>query len=146
GLVLEQTAGIAAGGSRGLLFHAAMPEDGLLLKSVRYQDVELQMPPEGKLPAAELAVLERWILAGAALPEYKAAARLPAQQIDLAEGRRFWSFQPLTEVPVPATATDDWVATPLDAFVLSALQAHQLSPSPAADPATLLRRLTFDVT
>jgi hypothetical protein len=38
-----------------------------------------------------------------------------------------------------------WVRTPVDAFVLAALEAKGLTPSPAADRLTLLRRLTFDL-
>jgi hypothetical protein len=40
----------------------------------------------------------------------------------------------------------DWPQNPIDNFVLAAMLDRGLSPSPAADKRTLLRRLTFDLT
>ena len=63
--------------------------------------------------------------------------------------RRHWAFQPRSHPPVPAfTAPRDrsWIANPIDAFVLSRLQKEGLTPSPAADRRTLIRRLYFDLT
>src|SRR5436189_2397140 len=62
--------------------------------------------------------------------------------------RKQWSFQPRSKPAVPSfTAPLDkaWVKTPVDAFILSKLKKEGLRPSPAADRATLLRRLYFDV-
>jgi hypothetical protein len=145
GLILETVEGIATGGTRGLMFSKDDPEAGLLLHTVRYADVDLQMPPEGKLPDEEIAILERWARDGAALPEYKIAPRSAAHAIDYESARKFWSFQPLTNVPVPAVDDSHWARGPIDAFVLSKLKEQQLAPNPAADKATLLRRLSFDV-
>jgi hypothetical protein len=41
---------------------------------------------------------------------------------------------------------DSWPRTPVDRFVLAALEGHGMSPSPPADRRTLLRRVTFDLT
>ncbi len=144
-LILETPAGIVAGGSRGELFAKDMPDKGLLLQAIRYADSGLEMPPDGKLPAEELAILERWIRDGAALPEYKAAPRAKASHIDFAEGRKFWSFQPLAPVVPPTAADSSWVQRPLDAFVLAKLNEQKLTPNPEAHRAALLRRVTFDV-
>lgn len=143
-LVLETAAGIAAGGSRGLMFAKDAPEDGLLFRALDYHDPELQMPPESKLPDAELTVLLQWIRDGAAIPEYKAAPRPTAHQIDFDAARQFWSFLPL----VPVDPPDDghaWIRRPLDTFVLAGLEAHHLAPNPEADRSVWLRRVTFDV-
>ena len=144
-LVLETVEGIAAGGSRGTMFSREMPEKGLLLQVIGYGDPDLQMPPDGKLPAEELAVLQRWIRDGASLPEYKAAPRPKTSRIDLAEGRKFWSFQLLRPIDLPAVAGADWVLRPIDAFVLEKLHASKLVPNPEAGRAALLRRVTFDL-
>lgn len=145
GLILDTAAGIAAGGERGAVFSKDTPEKGLMLKVIGYGDPDLQMPPDGKLPAAELAILQRWLRDGAALPEYKVPVREKTSRIDYAEGRQFWSFQPLTAVPLPAVSNAAWGRRPLDAFVLHKLGEHKLTPNPEAHRAALLRRVTFDL-
>src|SRR5687767_4904545 len=64
-LVLDTPAGIQRGGSRGKLFVPGKPDESLILKAVKYADSELQMPPDGKLPASAVAVLTKWIEMGA---------------------------------------------------------------------------------
>ena len=144
-LILETIEGIAAGGSRGAMVSTDDPAKNLLLHTVQYADVDLQMPPEGKLPDEEIAVLERWVKEGAALPEYKVAPRPTAHAIDYESAKTFWSFQPLISVPIPPAANRAWVRRPLDAFIVSKLNEHQLEPNPEAAKAALLRRLSFDV-
>ena len=163
-LVMETAEGIAAGGSRGSMFSKETPSDGLLFRVLDYNDPDLQMPPAGKLPDDELAVLQRWIREGAALPEYKSTPRPQASQIDLVAGRKFWSFQPLLHVDPPHVDPPHvdpphvdpphvdppqlhsaWPRRPIDTFVLGKLQAHNLTPNTEADRNTWLRRVTFDV-
>src|SRR5207248_592369 len=62
------------------------------------------------------------------------------------EERRFWSFQPVKEPPVPAVQDASWPLTPIDRFVLTRLEKEGLKPVGAADRRTLLRRVTFDLT
>ncbi len=145
-LVLESIAGIAKGGSRGSLFHSDDPAASLLLKSVRYEDPELQMPPAGKLPAEDIAVLEAWIQAGAPLPDYKEEVPSENHGARPEASRDFWSFRPLQETPVPEVRDTAWPTNAIDRFILAALEQQSLPPSPQADSTTLLRRLTFDVT
>ena len=142
-LAMETAEGIAAGGSRGSMFSREMPTDGLLFRVLNYNDPDLQMPPDGKLPDEELAVLQRWIREGAALPEYKSTPRPHASQIDLVAGRKFWSFQPLPQVDPPQLSSE-WIRRPIDSFVLEKLQAHNLAPNSESDRNTWLRRVTFD--
>lgn len=147
-LDLESIAGIAVGGSRGPL-HAPQPgAASLLMLAVNYTDVDLQMPPAGKLPAAQLEILQRWIDEGAPLPEYSSAPRPASTAIDFAAGRQFWSLQPLRPVTVPQQTWPggNTAAAPIDAFVLEKLRQHQLLPAAPASPETLLRRLTFTTT
>src|SRR4051794_34533926 len=77
------------------------------------------------------------VLAGSGLEKYT-----PAE-------RRHWSFQPRSNPTVPTfpNAIDgQWVQGPIDAFVLAKLRAEGLGPAPRADRATLIRRVTFDLT
>ena len=46
---------------------------------------------------------------------------------------------------MPVVKQKEWVRTPIDAFVLSKLEAKGLKPSPDADRATFIRRATLDV-
>ncbi|HWY86738.1 MAG TPA: DUF1549 and DUF1553 domain-containing protein, partial [Gemmataceae bacterium] len=60
-----------------------------------------------------------------------------------------WSFRPRGISTVPALADPaarNWVRTSVDAFILERLRGQGLKPSPEADRATLIRRLSFDLT
>src|ERR1051325_7976321 len=58
-----------------------------------------------------------------------------------------WTFQPASRPVVPSLAQPrSTLRNPIDAFILERLRVHHLSPAPEADRATLLRRLTFDLT
>jgi hypothetical protein len=66
-----------------------------------------------------------------------------------AEAGTHWSFRPRTDPPTPAFADAverAWPRTSIDAFVLQRLRADGLRPAPEADRATLIRRLSFDLT
>jgi len=56
-----------------------------------------------------------------------------------------WSYSPLKAPAVPAVKDARWVRSPLDAFVLAKLEAKGLKPSPEADRATYIRRVTLDL-
>lgn len=60
-----------------------------------------------------------------------------------------WSFQSRVLAPTPKfTSPSDqaWAVNPIDAFILRKLRDEGLSPSPAADRRTLVRRVYFDLT
>src|SRR5262245_15802609 len=59
--------------------------------------------------------------------------------------RAHWSFQPPRRPAVPTVKQMPWVQTPVDAFVLSKLEAAGLSPSPSAERVALLRRVYLDL-
>tara|TARA_R110002049_G_scaffold27321_2_gene94263 strand:- start:482259 stop:484649 length:2391 start_codon:yes stop_codon:yes gene_type:complete len=63
-----------------------------------------------------------------------------------AEYENHWAFNPPAEVTVVNLPDDSWSRGPIDAFVLQKLRAESLDPSPAADPVTLIRRVTLDLT
>ena len=80
-----------------------------------------------------------------------AAAEAPVAPLGVytAAERRHWAFQPRkdpTPPAFPAAADKAWVKTPIDAFLLAGLKKAGLRPAPAADRATLIRRVTFDLT
>lgn len=57
--------------------------------------------------------------------------------------RRHWAFQPRKNANPPTVAG---ARNPIDAFILAGLRKSGLKPAPAADRATLIRRVTFDLT
>ena len=62
------------------------------------------------------------------------------------EQRSYWAFQPVASPKVPSVRDGRWVRNPIDAFILSGLEAKGLRPSAPADRVTLLRRVTLDLT
>ncbi|MBI2424961.1 MAG: DUF1549 domain-containing protein [Candidatus Hydrogenedentes bacterium] len=61
-------------------------------------------------------------------------------------GADHWAFRPIARPEAPAVRQSAWVRSPIDAFVLSQLEAEGIAPSPEANAVTLLRRLHFDLT
>ncbi len=57
----------------------------------------------------------------------------------------WWSLQPLRAPTVPESHAAG-LRTPLDAFIYEKLASNGLTMSPEADPRTLIRRLSFDLT
>ena len=144
GLRLDSTASLKKGGDSGPAVAPGKPDESLLISAIRYEDLE--MPPKGKLPAAEIVELTAWVKRGAPFP---ADATLPHRNekgIDFAAAREFWSFRPVERQPDPATKKSTWPGKRIDRFVLAAMQREGLAPSGEADRATLLRRLSFDLT
>jgi hypothetical protein len=104
-----------------------------------------EMPPgEKKVPADQIAVIEKWIAGGARTRRDEPATLPPGLGIT-AEERAYWFYQPLAR-PTPPSIASDRVRTPVDAFVLAKLRDKGLSFNPDADRGTLLRRATFDLT
>ena len=71
------------------------------------------------------------------------AAEAPSKALERA--RDHWAFRPVTRPTAPAVRGQARVRTPVDAFLLSALEAKGLAFAPEADPRTLLRRVFFDL-
>jgi hypothetical protein len=104
------------------------------------------MPPgKKKLDRREIDVLARWIDAGAATARAEPES-LAAGDTFTDEERAHWSFQPIRRPAVPTVHNPELVRTSIDAFLLSRLQSHNLSFGPEADRATLIRRLSYDLT
>ena len=64
----------------------------------------------------------------------------------MGEEESHWAFQLLREPTPPPDTQGDWSMNSIDHFVLADLVDAGLRPSPQADPATLLRRLSIDLT
>ena len=90
------------------------------------------------------------------MPPPRTGHRLTDKQIDLLrrwidEGAKWdthWAFlaPQRTEPPAVSSSASRWVRNPIDRFILARLEREGLKPSPDADPITLLRRVTYDLT
>ncbi|HXT61312.1 MAG TPA: DUF1553 domain-containing protein, partial [Pirellulales bacterium] len=101
-----------------------------LVERITATDADAKMPPpaSGKaLKPDEIEKLRRWVEEGA-------------------EYRGHWSFLPPVRSEPQQVKHEELARTPIDRFLLARLEAEGLEPSPATDPATLVRRVTFDLT
>ena len=73
------------------------------------------------------------------------AGDAPARHSFTAEQRSYWALQKVTRPALPAVHNPGWVRNPIDAFVVSQLEAKGLTPSPPADRVTLIRRVSLDL-
>src|SRR6266852_2011694 len=118
-----------------------------LITAISYQNLNLKMPPAGKLSDQQIADFTAWIRMGAPDPRVEEAAAAPVKKsINFAEARRFWSFQPIANPAPPNVKRADWPASAIDRFILARLEEKGLEPAAPADKRTLIRRVTFDLT
>src|SRR5580765_3631545 len=105
------------------------PDTSKLVQHIFSTDPEEIMPPpktHKTLSAAQKDLLKRWIASGAQYEPH-------------------WSYIKPKRFPVPDPKGKKWVRNPIDAFVLRVLEPKNIKPSPEADRATLLRRLSLDL-
>jgi hypothetical protein len=111
---------------------AIVPKDvakSSLVKRIHSDDPEQLMPPaksNRRLTAEQKKLLERWISEGA---EYQS----------------HWAFVAPVRPAEPAVQKAEWVRNSIDRFVLAKLEEQKLAPSPEADRATLIKRLSIDL-
>ncbi len=106
-----------------------------------------EMPPQGKLSPEEIEHLRQWISLGA--PDPREGITVDGVTVKAKSGPRaedLWSVQPLQKIPLPPVKVGDWPRSDVDRFVLAALDARGISPSPDAAPFALLRRLHYVLT
>lgn len=142
GLFLDTRAGLMKGGDSGPGIIPGKPEESLLLEALHYETYE--MPPAGKLPDAVIADFAKWIETGAADPREGTAAAAP-RQLDIAAGKQFWSFQPLSHSPPPELGAELDQLSPIDRFIRQKLKQKQIEPTAIAEPRILIRRIWFDL-
>lgn len=141
-LDLRLARSIVKGGRSGPTVVPGNREESLLWEKISSDE----MPPgPKKLSAAQKAAIGAWIDAGAKAAEVEPEVLPPGPLFSQAE-RTFWSFQPISRPKDPVVKDARRIRTPVDAFLLAALEAKGLRFSPEADCATLIRRLSFDLT
>jgi mono/diheme cytochrome c family protein len=112
-------------GKRAII--AGNPQKSELLHRVRINDDSARMPPDGpRLSKREIDLLTRWIKQGA-------------------EFQTHWAYRPIRQPVTPNVNQKAWPHNPIDYFVLAKLEAAGVTPSPPANPATLVKRLYYDL-
>ena len=106
--------------------------DGEMMARLTSNDPEMRMPPPDSnrvLSDEDRSKLVQWLKAGAEWPK----------------DDRHWAFVPPVQPKIPELQSK-WEGNGIDAFILRRLKKEQLTPSTEADKATLIRRVTFDLT
>lgn len=99
-----------------------------LMARVTAKDPDIRMPLNAApLSEKQIGLLREWIREGAPWSDY-------------------WAFVPPRPQPLPQVRHTAWPRQPLDRFILARLEKEGLSPSPQADKAELLRRVSLDLT
>lgn len=147
GLWLDRKAGWAEGGDSGPAIIPGKVESSLLIQSIRYGNEDLQMPPDNRLSAAQIAILEKWVAMGAPDPRDAAISHaVRHDDIDYETARQDWAYRPFQNQPVPALEGSDWGRGEIDAFVLAKLKTAGVEPAADAQPEQLIRRVYCDLT
>ena len=122
---------------------AGKPDESLLVKVVRY-DGDLQMPPDGKLPAAAIQTIEEWVRRGLPWPDDGKPAgttKSGIEAFDIAKRKaEHWCWHPPRVAAAPAVKNAAWCTSDIDRFVLARLESAGLEPAAEASRETLVRR------
>jgi hypothetical protein len=106
------------------------PEQSELVRRIKAEDRFERMPPAAAartLSDREIELLQEWIRQGAVWQQH-------------------WSFVPPVRPVLPPVNNSSWPHNAIDYFVLAKLEQEGLQPAAEADRATLIRRLSFDLT
>ena len=130
-LRLDRKADALRGGKSGKpLFAPGKSAESELIARVTSSDADEVMPAKGeRLTAEQIDLLRAWIDQGGIWPDEK----------------KHWAFSKPVKPELPAAKNKDWPRNEIDRFVLARLEKEKLSPSPEADRATLIRRLSLDL-
>ncbi len=120
GLVLDSRVGWEKGGSRPAVV-LGKPDESLLIEAVRHGNEDLRMPPKRKLPADEIALLEKWVAMGAPDPRTSSAPGT--------DPARLWALQPIRRHEPPVVSKEDWPRDESDRFILAGLEDAGLEPA-----------------
>lgn len=149
-LDLSERSAAFKGGESGI---AIVPKE--LNQSLIWERIEAdEMPPKHPLDDEDKLLIKRWIEQGAKwgtnpIDRYAYSTKTRA-------GRDWWSLQPLKNVTPPSIGDSvknpdsnrsliQWSSNEIDLFIAKKLAEKKLSPSPAATPRVLIRRLYFDL-
>ncbi len=147
GLRVDHIGYLKTGGDTGPALVPGDPSKSALMEAIRWTNEDFQMPPKnsgGKIPDAEIAVLEKWIQIGAPWPEDGTKKVVVTEGGFTEEQRNYWAFKPVAKVS-PPDAGGKWVRNDIDRFIAAKHAELKLKPAPEADRHELVRRVYFDL-
>ena len=159
-LSLVNRASILKGGDHGPAIVPGNAAGSLLYQHITGQvQPVMPMAPLPKLTAEEIAAVKDWIDAGAPMSEEPkpaaAASKADDNSLLVYQGyretkisdadREWWSFKKPVRAAVPRVNDARWSKNPIDGFVKAKLEEKGLTPAPAADRNTLIRRVYLDL-
>ncbi|MCB1277691.1 PSD1 and planctomycete cytochrome C domain-containing protein, partial [Prosthecobacter sp.] len=140
GLRLDSRDAVIRGSDYGKVVEPGNPGASKLVKAINHvAGVEAMPKKGGKLPASQIAALEKWI--GMGLP-WPAEAAIVDHAVPKSDPMQHWAFQPVKKPALPS----GFSGNPIDAFVGAKLKAAGLDFAAPADLATLVRRLYVTLT
>jgi Protein of unknown function (DUF1553)/Protein of unknown function (DUF1549)/Planctomycete cytochrome C len=122
------------GGKHGQALTPGSAQRSLLIAYVRGEKSP-KMPLGGSLPDAVINELATAIDSMVSVDEAK----------HVRDEHLEWLLKPPKAPAIPVVKNQNWVRNPIDAFILSKLEAKNLSPAQPADRRALIRRLYFDL-
>ena len=132
GLLIDTRDGLLQGGESGAAIDLDSIESSPLWTAINYEDY--QMPPDEQLPDNVIADFKKWLEMGAPDPRIR-KKMIVKTTIDVEAGKSHWAFQ---------KPTGD-AQSSIDSLVKQKQESVGTKPVDAADPATLLRRVYFDL-
>ena len=145
GFNLATRKSLIAGGDTGPAIVPGDSKASLLIDAVNYRGF-YEMPPNSKLPAEKIRLLEQWVDRGAPWPEHDNKDEFIKAQFDLEQRRdTHWCWQTIAQVRIPNADAGNWPLDDLDRFVFARLKNASLQPASDADRRTWIRRVYFDL-
>jgi mono/diheme cytochrome c family protein len=113
----------------GVLVPGDAANSRLFKRLINTNPAAVMPPPQTghKLTEHQIALIKRWIDEGA-------------------QWNAHWAFVAPQRPALPAVKAAAWPRNPIDHFILARLEKEGLKPAPEADRATLLRRVSLDLT
>jgi hypothetical protein len=122
----DEALGVGKSGHRTIV--PGDPNASALMTRLVANDPEDRMPYHAPaLSKQQVELIRKWIKQGAQWEDY-------------------WAFVPPKSQSLPDVQHANWARQPWDRLILARLEREGLQPSPEADKAALLRRVSFDLT
>ena len=137
GLRLDTAAAAIAGGDSGPAIVPGKPNESLIINAIDGGSDLERMPLEGPPLSREQAELVRaWVIQG---------AKFPTDEVAITVKSDHWAFNGPERGRLPKVENAHWPLNPIDYFVLAQLDHAGVQPSPSANKATLIRRISLDL-
>jgi hypothetical protein len=109
-----------------------------MIRRIKLNDPEDRMPyNHTPLKNEEIEILTKWINQGAKWGDHWAYVPVKKEKVPIPQSS-FFGLIPAKKI--------EWVKNDIDYFIYNKLRSEKLQPSPEADKATLLRRVSIDIT